>query len=147
MLRFAAIALAISALWIGFSQADESDLVLAQANTTKIKPADEGICKKGQIITVSKCDRGTMISCEDGLDSARFTCDADGYPAHVIPARHSFPITIPYMAKTPEKHMAPPAAPQYYSYHETHRVRRHGGRQGFLDFLGSVFQGKTRVHR
>ena len=133
MLRFAAAVLALSSSCVSALPAD-GDFTMAMASTTKIRPVDSGICLKGEVITISKCSRGTMISCEDGLEPSKFACDADGYPFRVMRMR-----TRGSATSAPKIERVQPSRAQSLAYH--HRYGR-GGRDGFFAFLHSVFKGR-----
>ena len=69
-------------------------LVLAALSTpavTIVHPSDGMICAKNEMIEVSKCERGSVISCDPG----RYFCDSSGLPTrsetktHVIVVKPS----------------------------------------------------------
>lgn len=109
-------------------------LALNTPRITRVEPADNGICPREQMITISKCRRGTMISCNNGLSEETFACDAEGFPFRVT--------ALPQAAPAARQ---PYTAPQQYSYRQrTRRTReRHSG---FFNFLSSIFKPQARHH-
>jgi hypothetical protein len=41
---------------------------------------EDSICSPERLLVVSKCDHGTVISCEAQTSNAVFVCSLDGYP-------------------------------------------------------------------
>lgn len=139
MLRFILITLIASAAGVAFAQ-DDYEVAANAVHMTKIVPVDSGICPRGTLIVVSKCRKGTLITCGSDLDEGSFSCGADGIPFHVVPAKTSSMLaTI-----LPRRVEAPAPRAKSFVYH-SHRIS-HGrkGRDGLADFLSNLFQGKSR---
>lgn len=124
----------------------------AEAAVIRQKPAvDSTICAKDQLLTIVKCNNGTLVTCGEHSGKTTYSCNGEGLPERFTPApKPALPPGSPPSTKT----VAPPPKPRVVlvpsrpkvivipEHHLRHRYYRH--RSSFRDFFKQLFHHTSR---